>query len=402
MKTKGIIVATFIFLALCLFGTYVVVFSLIDQDYLKRFRLKTRDTKSSESTLIGKCNSKNAIEGIGDSSDPTLSTLGKYQKVCNSFVSDKMMIFIDMPKDNSVAKKSAQKLSERLKEFTKYGITPIVVVEPASDWGLVDFQEFNTGFYDSWIDTFFKSLKSYGVEQKDMGVWVPFPEANIPTWNRAGSTPKDFSLGVNRYGKLLLQNYPETHISILLNSATYDNTDYDWLYGEYVSLKPYVENLDKNIVKSVGLQGFPWLPQATSASNPLTNAREFLNNKLIKEAADILGTKEVWFNTGTFKAKYTNDAENRIDVGYEARKQILDGIANEAVALKNDGYNVFINLFSEDKSNTAEATDWSYDLNDTSSMEATVFKDFVTKLYEKKIGLSLFDQKLVSAPSPKK
>lgn len=395
MNTKSIILNCILFFLMSFFGLYVVSFSLIDPSYIKSFFTGTKKIGNSQSinTVSSSCTNGKSISDVGNSDEPVLSTLSNYQEVCKSFVTNRMMIFTDMPKDNLIAKSNAKKMAQRLFEFSKYSITPVVMVEPSSDWGLIDFQEFNTGFYDGWIQTYFKTLVDEGVTHEQIGIWVPFSEANIPLWNRAGSTPKDFAYGVNRYGKIILDSYPNAHVSVLLNSATYDNTDFDWLYGEYVSLKPYVEYLDKNIVKSFGLQGFPWVPKATSASNELIDASQFLNHKLAKEAAEIIGVNEVWFNTGTFSTKYASDEFEKVNVNYQTRKTILDDIAKEALSLENDGFNVWINLFSEDKSDSLEQTDWSYFTG--SEENKIIFKDFVRKLDREGVGFSLFDREKV-------
>jgi len=388
MKTITLLLILLLFVSFVAFGTIIVSFALVDKSFISSIT-NQRDMNEVETVSIGHCTSKVSLD-IRDTKDPALLSLKETQNTCLSYVTNRMMIFTDMPKDAKVAQENAKEMATRLREFNKNGVTPVVIVEPASDWGLIDFQEFNTGFYDNWVDTYFKALKSSGISQEEMGIWVPFPEANIPTWNKNSATPKDFALGVNRYGGILMRYYPETHISILLNSATYDNEDYDWIYGEYVSLKPYVEYLDKNLISSVGLQGFPWVPQLSSASNPLENPSQFLNHRLAQEAAEIIGVKEIWFNTGTFGRKYTQTPLEEVEISSEKRKAILDGVTAESLELQSKGYEIWVNLFVEDKSSTTEQTDWSY----KTDTDRQVFVEFVRRLNEENILLSLFDQKV--------
>lgn len=299
-------------------------------------------------------------EGLSTSPNPSLRRLGELEQKCNTSATDSLMHFTIMPKDSKVAKELAQQMAQDLVEYSQHSITPIVIVEPDSDWGLVDFTEFNSGFWDSWIKDYFSELKNQGVTDEMMGVWVPFPEANLPFWNHQNTSPDDFSKAVNRYLGILRAEFPDTKTSILLNSATYETDDYNWADGEYRSLRPYVEDLDPELIDSFGLQGLPWMPPANESGQPIFDPNEYLNSQLAREAADIIGTKTIWFNTGSFAAKYTQDEEIKVIVPADIRKQMLEKVLQEALELKRQGYSVSINLFAEDKSNTPEATDWSY------------------------------------------
>jgi len=286
------------------------------------------------------------------------------------------------------AQKKAKEMSIKLKEFNKYKVQPIVIVEPVTQWGLIDFTEFDSGFYDSWIKTYFLTLQKEGITDQMMGTWVPFPEANLPYWNHASATPADFSRIVNKYLKFLKTYFPEAKGSILLNSATYETDDFDWANGEYVSLSQYVSGLDKKYIDSFGIQGFPWSPPATSKdAAAIFNAREFLNEDLISEAADLLGTKNIWINTGTFSRKYTLDPEQTITITPEVRLDVLNSILSQAVKLKQKKNNVSINIFAEDKSETAEATDWSYQ-----GIYKNVFVNFAARANSENIILTIFDR----------
>ena len=188
-------------------------------------------------------------------------------------------------------------------------------------------------------------------------------------------------------------NFPNAKGSILLNSATYDNDDQDWAYGEYISLAPYVSDIDKSLVDSFGLQGFPWLPERNSPSDGLTDPSEYLRYLLAVEAAESLGVKEIWFNTGTFGGKYTMDSEKKISADAESRKFILDNTLIEVKKVQERGFKVWINIFAEDKSDVAEQTDWSYWKMTGKELtpEMIIFKDFIHDLYENNIGISIYD-----------
>ena len=340
------------------------------------------------------CSSQNKLN-ISETSEPHLVQIKKYQEICRSKATNTIMIFVDMPKDGKIAKESAIKISKTLKQLDEVGITPIVIVEPVTDWGLVDFNEFSTGFYDAWIIIFFETLKTENITGKQMGMWVPFPEANLPLWNHSNTTPDVYSKVVNKYLKILKTNFPDTKTGILLNSATYELDDFSWTSGDYVSLIPYVKNLDKQLVDSFGLQGLPWAPSSSNGeSGSVLNASEFLSSKLAMEAANELGVKEIWLNTGTFGAKYTQDLESTTLITPSVRLDILNAILSEAEKIKKNGFEVTINLFSQDKSKTTEATDWSYlDESFVGSLETeSIFVKFVSMANYKNINISLFDR----------
>lgn len=339
------------------------------------------------------CSTQKKIHGLNFSNSPYIQKLHMYQELCDSFVTDRFMVFTDMPKDDIVAKQNAANIASTLVEFSYYGITPLVIVEPVTEWGLIDFEEFKSGFYNSWIRTYFAELKRLGITDSQMGIWVPFPEANLPYWNHANANPEDFAIIVNTYLSIMKEYFPEAKGSILLNSATYATDDFDWANGEYLSLLPYVNGLNASLIDSFGLQGFPWSPPAGREGSGIYNAREFLNSKLVIEAAQKLGVKEVWLNTGTYRAKYTSIPEDTVTISASMRKDILARITSEAEVIQKAGYTVWINIFSEDKSNTVEATDWSYisKVGET-SQHGAIFTEAVLQFNSKGIKVSLFDR----------
>lgn len=340
-----------------------------------------------------KCSNSPAIGGLDKAADTHLKHLSKYQEICHSSASNTLMIFGDMPNSDAEARDKAKYIADILKEFKKFNVNPLVIIEPVTSWGDIDFTEFETGFYDNWIHTYFESLKQNGVTNDSIGTWVPFPEANLPYWNRNNAQPDDFSAIVNKYLAIAHKTFPNIKGSVLLNSATYSADDFDWQNGEYISLVPYVKNLDKNLVQSFGLQGFPWAPPASGQGAGIFDASEFLNYKLAKEAADALGVKDVWFNTGTFSTKYYGDSARQITIDPQQRTDTLRGITIQALALKQAGYNVSVNLFAQNKSLQAEATDWSYFSNEIvlNSPNSPVFYTFASELNQNNIPLWLFD-----------
>lgn len=387
---------TFIFIVLSLFAFSLVFRALTNKNIVDAPKIYNQIVDSNKPLTINQCLEKEKINGLDTATDPHLQKLFEYQEVCGSFVTDRLMIFTDMPKDKNDSEAKAKAIAATLREFDKVGVIPIVIVEPVSEWGLIDFQEFGTGFYDEWIDDYFDTLKKEGITDKQMGIWVPFPEANLPYWNHGNASPEDFSLVVNKYLGTMKKYFPEAKGSVLLNSATYETDDFNWENGEYNSLVPYVSKIDKNLVDSFGIQGFSWMPPLDSSrSVGIFDAREYLNSRLAMEAADTLGVKEIWFNTGSFSAKYTLDEELTVTLTPSKRKDVLNGILSEVGVAKEKGYVVWINLFSEDKSQNTEATNWSYWKNhlDSSEPHRTVFSDFIIKANELNIPVALFDKK---------
>ena len=177
----------------------------------------------------------------------------------------------------------------------------------------------------------------------------------------------------------------------MLNSATYDTTDFEWENGDYVSLLPYVSNIKPGLVDSFGLQGFPWAPSAQSKGVGIYDAREYLNSELAVEAARKIGTREIWFNTGSFSLKYAQDSSKTVAITPQKRKEILNSIYDELSRAKEKGYSVWTNIFSEDKSSVAEATNWTYIDRDKSNQE--VFADFIRKTLSQDIKISIYDVK---------
>lgn len=393
MKKTTIILYVLILIILGILGTDMTFQAMTNKNIREVLGVTQKELKKTVKVNSAKCSDKPPLLKLDSAKDLRIKKLNEYQIVCKSLAAKRLMIFTDMPNSNTTAVSDAKKMAETLREFHKYSITPVVIVEPVTKWGLIDFLEFNTGFYNTWINTYFNTLQKEGITDMQMGIWVPFPEANIPTWNKVNSKPKDFAIGVNTYLTILKKYYPEARGSILLNSATYDNNDYEWAYGEYVSLIPYIEHIDKNLVDSFGLQGFPWLPGRNSPSDGLTDPSQYLRYLLAVEAAEKLQVKEIWFNTGTFTGKYMMDPIKKVTVDAPFRKLILDNTITEIRKAQERGFKIWVNIFAEDKSITSEQTDWSYwhDVKDTMTPDKIIFKDFLFELNQNKIEISLYD-----------
>jgi hypothetical protein len=349
--------------------------------------------KASVVVTTEACSTKKPITGLATTKSAALKKLNTYQQACHSYVTDTLMTFVGFPVSQASAAKQAGEIIGTLKDFSAKGITPLVMAEP-TDYDTsenIDFAKFAAGNYTKWLDEYFAAIKAAGITDKQMGIWNPYPEANLPYWNN--NLPEHFAPGINVYITSLRKHFPQARTSIMLNSATYETTDFNWQNGEYTSLLKYVKGITPGTIDYAGLEGFPWIPPA-GGNGPILNAADFLNPDIIDEAADYLKTKNIWFNTGTFATKYALDATRKAHLTPEQRRTVLATINAQALLLEKKGYNVAVCIFAEDKSHTPEETDWSYwsGNNPFSSPATPVFTQFVAKLHDEKVDFWLFDK----------
>lgn len=297
--------------------------------------------------------------GLANSAQPELQKLAEYETVCKGALADRLMIFTGMPATSGETTSQGQEIAASLKELARFGVQPLVILEPTTSAGQLNFHDYRAGTYDSIMDSYFAAIKAAGITDQMMGLWVPFPEANTPAWN--DSDPSDFAANVTKTVQFQKKYFPSSQAGVLLDSQTYANSKLSWDSGTYTSLLPYVTPIPKGLIDSFGLQGFPWTPAANDKSTtPSYDAGQFLNPQLAQEAATQLGIKNVWLNTGTFTRFYTNQPAQTVTLSVPQRQAILNSILAQAQKLQTGGFHVAINLFSEDKSGTDEAIDWSY------------------------------------------
>lgn len=336
--------------------------------------------------------SKKATLKVGNVVDDNLVRLKNFQDVCHSYVTNTMMTFTDFAGTKDEAKIEASKMAQKLKSFKKVGVKPLVIAEPYVGDQAMSYKTYLTGAYDEGMKTYFEELKNAGITDEMMGTWVPFPEANTPSWNNKDTEPHDFALCVNKYLGLLKQYFPKAHGSVLLNATTYEPNDTGWENGDYISLSQYVDAIDHNLVDSFGIQGFPWMSNAQQRKRTIFKANEFLQPDLAIGAAQVLRTRDIWINTGTFESKYTNDSSKTVHLSLNERKALLDDILQVAQNIRDyqeNEYRVSINIFAEDKSDTTEATDWSYFQN---AQSKEVLREFLIKANGVDMPIWLFDR----------
>lgn len=346
---------------------------------------------TASSTRSQDCSAAPAAHAnLASAQSSQLRKLAEYEQVCGAAIVSRSMFFTATPKDTAEAQSYAADVSATLHDYAHYGIAPLVILEPNTSSGPVNFKDYRNGAYDQALDAYFAALKASGITDAQMGMWVSFPEANIPEW---GTTdPNDFAANVTKTIQFQKKYFAGSLASVMLDSKTYPSGT-SWDNGSYASLLPYVQPIPHGLVDSFGLQGFPWTPPANQGGPASTDPAEYLSAAQAAEAARSLGVHNVWFNTGTFGRAYTNDASQTVSLSPAQRQAMLDGITAQAKALQAQGFAAAVHLFAQDKSATSEAIDWAYwPKGQAATSPATpVFKIFTHDLQAAGIPLWLFD-----------
>jgi len=291
------------------------------------------------------------------SKNTSLKKLAEYEQLCDGSAVDSLMVFIAMPTTKEEALQQASTSVETLTEFSKHGIVPLVVFEPSFSSSTV-ISDIKNGLYDLAFQTYFSVLKTSGITDEQMGTWVPFPEANTPAWHN--TSPSDFTANVKKVATFQKEMFPNSKTSVLLNSWSYQSDDSSWSRGEPKSLLPYVTDLPHSLIDSFGLQGFPYKAPANETPMNRLTVTEFLPGHLAREAAEKLGVRTIWLNTGTFSHMHTGSQETEVQLSAEERSGILAAILKEATSIQKDKFTTYVNLFAQDKSGADEQVDWSY------------------------------------------
>ena len=388
MNKKEATIISIIFFALAALG-FSLTFATFSNQSLREIALDTLSEDAVITSELQRCRAEEVL-ALENTEDPILKKLSAYQDVCRSFVTNEMMYFTQMPSTEARAEELALEVAAQLQSFSLFGIEPIVIVEPIDGEELLSFKEFSEGRYTSAQVAYFATLKEQGITDAQMGTWVPFPEANVPYWNHDDALPQDFGTNVNIYLEALKNEFPAAKGSILLNSVTYSPEDTEWANGNYETFSPYIEKINPRYIDSVGVQGFPWIAPANAQGRRtrLFNANRFLGIDFAMQAGELLNERDLWVNTGTFGAKYTNDPAAFTEISVTERKAIFNEIVDEMVRAQDELFRVRVNIFAEDKSRTREATDWSYLETETGQ---ALFQDMVARLEEEQIGISLYD-----------
>jgi hypothetical protein len=323
---------------------------------------------------------------------PTLQKLAEYEKVCGSAIATGSSFFAPTPRNTAEAQEHAYDMAVRLREFSKFGITPVIFLEPTYPGGILDFNAYKAGAFDEGLDAYFAAIKAHGISDGAMGRWVLFPEGNIPVWNNID--PATYAANVTKTAHYIKKHFPAAHVSLLLDSMTYP-TGGSWSGGQYKTLAPYIQSIPKGLISSFGLQGFPWMPPANEGGPALSDPSVYLRTDIAAEAARILGVQDVWLNTGSMSVAHARSAATKVSLSPATRQTMLDGSLKQATKLKSQGFKTSIHLFAEDKSQVAEGINWSYWPTGQPGIgdHAAVFKTFVHDARTASIELWIFDTK---------
>ncbi len=391
MKHRHVVFISLIFLTLMLISGGTVYQYMTGRKVLSIFD----SLKPHKATVVITTNACSAAKplNLSHAKSAPIKKLATYQQACHSYVTGTMMTFVGFPVSQASVSKQAAQVVATLKDFSDHGVKPLIIAEPTDyDTGNnIDFGQVAAGGYNQWLDKYFSAIKAAGITDKQMGIWNPFPEANLPYWSN--NQPQYFAPDVNIYVSYLRKYFPQAQTSIMLNSATYETTDFNWQNGEYDSLLPYIKGITPGSITYAGMEGFPWIPPA-GGNGPILNAADFLNPDIISEAADYLHVKNIWLNTGTFSDKYTLDATRKASLTINQRQSVLATVKTQAMILKKKGYSVSVNMFAQNKSHTSEETNWSYwGISGPFDSQATpVLTQFIAQLGQEMIDFWLFDQ----------
>lgn len=291
----------------------------------------------------------------------------------------RQMWFIASPTSTASANDLADYAASRLKQIASSGLQPLAVIEPVDAYGTtLDLNAYAAGSYDRAFEAFYGALKSRGITDETMGMWTLLPEANMPEWGN--SDPATISACITRTAQIQKKHFPASRATVLFNSQTYPGNDTSYSQGGYKSLVPYVANIPKGLIDSFGYQGFPWARAANQPGPSSLNPAEYLRPDLAIEAARALGVQAVWVNTGSFARMYANDAAARVTLSAEQRQAMLQGALEQSKAIRAGNLGVAVHMFMEDKSSTAEATDWSF------SRDPQLLTNFKQQLSQNKLG----------------
>lgn len=367
--------------------------SFVSQSITKQKNASVGKRQSGSITSSGSINCNSGVvihSGLSTAVSPQLKKLAQYEQVCNSAIVSRSSFFTATPTTITEAAEYANDVAIQLREYNRFGVKPLIFLEPTTNAGLVDMNKIQSGYYDSVFDAYFAAVKAVGVTDEMMGIWVPLPEANLPVWT--SPDPNLFASCVTKITGYQKKYFPNSKASVLLDTVTYTEPE-NWDNGKAVSLVPYIKNIPAGLIDSFGLQGFPWSPPANEAGSDNGTPIDYLRIDLAMEAARELNISDIWFNTGTYGSKYTNQAAQTITVSPERRLALLDSVISQAKATKSQGFSVSVHLFAQNKSQVQEATDWSYwPSGQAATSPATyIFKSFVNKLQANGMPLWLFD-----------
>jgi hypothetical protein len=368
-----------------LLSTLLIIILSINLNFGVSLMAQTSN-QSSQSSNKPLC-SLDTPTNFSGSRNQHLLKLNQYQNICRSKISSELMVFLPTPTSLDSAVEISIDLFNNAKTFAKYGISPLVIMEPTDIEGnLISFRQLANGKHNHWMSLMFGNLMKLGLTASELGTIVLLPEANTPIWNFAGTKDSDFSIIFNNLASSIKNQYPTAKLSLMLNSSSYAPSDIDWGNPLNKSYLDYIRNIKQGYLSSVGLQGFPYISRRTKKLFKINEPKNYLPVDKIAEVANFFNIKRIWINTGSFVEKYSAEAEKQTISTTELLWQ-TQRTAELAGNLQQKGYNVSVNYFLADKMSLGEQTNWSM-LN---PKYHSVFINIVKQLNSRKIRLSIFD-----------
>ena len=297
------------------------------------------------------------------------------------------MIFASLHENPTDITNIAGYVRDQINAHKAYGLKLILVLEPTG----ISFDRIANGELNTAFDSFHLQLKNLGVSDEDLGLVLPFPEFNLPSapdpyavWNNPNWDETNFGLMFNNYSASLTKYFPTAKITILPNTKSFNQKE-DGGAGRYRTYLNVLSKVDKKYVYSIGAQGFPWYDRGSFEKED--NPTSFLQTALLKEAADFLQVKNIWFNTGSVKASIKNNGSGTYEytIPQADRAKVLENSAIVQTELSKQGYQTMVNLFIEDKILT-EKTNFSFDNSDK---DREMFIKYICELEKAKIKIGL-------------
>jgi hypothetical protein len=310
--------------------------------------------------------------------------LQRYNQMAGGNFASSIMIFSSIPVNSEEVENVSTRIAEKIKTLSASGLQAVIVVEPISaSAGKLNFSDIALGKYNNDFVALFAALKAKGVTDANIGNWIIWPEPNLPDkyWNKPGFVSSNYGDMFNNFAGPLKAAFPSAQTTILMDTKSYEPDDYDYARGKAVSWAPYLNRVKKELVTTMGIQGFTWYSK--DGTDELTDPKQYLPTNLVVEAANQLGVKSVLVNTGQAKA-YKSTTGSIVSIPEAKRRSINNQVAAQILSINNLGFSITAILFVEDKIYT-EGVNFSYP-----DSEGAMFRLLVNDLNYAKVRIGMF------------
>jgi hypothetical protein len=265
---------------------------------------------------------------------------------------EETMIFMAMPKNTFEAVEYAQAYTKVFKEINIKNQKPVVIVD--SDVSTIGLGTSSFGINNR---TFFEELKRSGTNSDMIATWIAFPEANTPL--KLALSPANFVKYTNEYWNIVKSIFPKLSTGILIDQTTYSPTDYNWEFGQQKSLLPYLNGLNISNLNRLYFQGFPWVNKRSISNRSVLDFNKIYNVPVITEALSYANLTMAYLHTGIMNCSYCSSPTNSRYVTGLEKNLMTSSLIFVTNRLLNEGFNVGISLFTENKAGTPEDVNWN-------------------------------------------